>query len=325
MKKNIILLLITMLNTINIHSQVLYHEDFNSYTIGNLCNNIALAGQGGWRCSSTVDSRIVWESGKDLYLLMENTDLTNTSTVQHNSVHNNIGEFWKLRDLKNNILKLEYEFNINFPYIGDYSFFQLINSPYFNEKYMLLFYHDNSATIHDLKSYHYSPPSLIIPNEWQKIVYYIDYNNYETYINLPSSNYATKIYNIDYTSNGLNLNQIQMGINSFLNITDKPALKIDNITISAIGSMPNLNVSALDVSKFAIYPNPSKDIINITNTNNILVNQVEVYDLSGKLILTKSFNNEIDVQINTETLYEGTYLLQLKTNEGICVKKFIKE
>lgn len=106
MKKNIILLLITMLNTINIHSQVLYHEDFNSYTIGNLCNNIALAGQGGWRCSSTVDSRIVWESGKDLYLLMENTDLTNTSTVQHNSVHNNIGEFWKLRDLKNNIFKI---------------------------------------------------------------------------------------------------------------------------------------------------------------------------------------------------------------------------
>ena len=58
--------------------------------------------------------RIEWESGKDLYLLLESKLAASTSTDQTALVYKNIGQFWKRRNLKNNILKLE--FGIQYKY-----------------------------------------------------------------------------------------------------------------------------------------------------------------------------------------------------------------
>ena len=56
----------------------------------------------------------------------------------------------------------------------------------------------------------------------------------------------------------------------------------------------------------------------------MFVHKVEMYDLSGKLITTQNFNNEAEIQLNVETLTSGTYLLHIQTNEGIAVKKLVK-
>ena len=42
--------------------------------------------------------------------------------------------------------------------------------------------------------YNVSATNIVKPNLWQKIIFYIDYNNFEAYIDFPSANYATKIY-----------------------------------------------------------------------------------------------------------------------------------
>ncbi len=78
-------------------------------------------------------------------------------------------------------------------------------------------------------------------------------------------------------------------------------------------------------AKFNIYPNPATNVVNITNNENMLVNQVTVYDISGKQLSMQSFNNEAEIQLNVEHLASGTYLLYLQTTEGIAVKKLVKK
>lgn len=71
---------------------------------------------------------------------------------------------------------------------------------------------------------------------------------------------------------------------------------------------------------FAIYPNPVKDNFTITNTNNILTKQIRIYDITGKLVLTKDINeNKDSYTISVEKIKSGIYIIELKDNNG---KKF---
>jgi len=58
---------------------------------------------------------------------------------------------------------------------------------------------------------------------------------------------------------------------------------------------------------------------------NRLVQQVSVYDTTGKLINTQSFNEQAELQLNVANLASGTYMLHLQTNEGTAVKKLVKK
>ena len=74
-----------------------------------------------------------------------------------------------------------------------------------------------------------------------------------------------------------------------------------------------------------MYPNPATNVVNITNTENMLVKQVTVYDSNGKQLTTQSFNNKTEIQLNVENLVSGIYTLQIKTNAGLAVKKLVKK
>lgn len=76
---------------------------------------------------------------------------------------------------------------------------------------------------------------------------------------------------------------------------------------------------------FKVYPNPATDLLNITNSENISVNQAEIYDLNGRIISTQNFSSTTYLQLNIADLARGTYMLYLKTNQGKAVKKIIKE
>ncbi len=57
----------------------------------------------------------------------------------------------------------------------------------------------------------------------------------------------------------------------------------------------------------------------------MVVQQVTVYDIAGKLITTQNFNEQAEIQLNVENLASGTYMLHLQTNEGTTVKKLVKK
>ncbi|MFT5723590.1 MAG: hypothetical protein ACI9JN_000704 [Bacteroidia bacterium] len=68
-----------------------------------------------------------------------------------------------------------------------------------------------------------------------------------------------------------------------------------------------------------LYPNPTKDFINVATTGNIKA--VQVYDLLGNL---QSFTRVNETQIDVSSLAKGLYIIRLETNQGIISKQFIK-
>jgi subtilisin family serine protease len=60
--------------------------------------------------------------------------------------------------------------------------------------------------------------------------------------------------------------------------------------------------------EFAIYPNPSNDLVNIENP--IKIEVIEIYSIEGKLVYRESFNQK-SIQISIENLEEGIYLVHI--------------
>ena len=79
--------------------------------------------------------------------------------------------------------------------------------------------------------------------------------------------------------------------------------------------MVTVGVNEVLSNSFNLYPNPATNVVNITNSENMLVQQIAVYDTAGKLIKTENYNNQTEIQLNVENLASGTYMLHIKTNE----------
>lgn len=76
---------------------------------------------------------------------------------------------------------------------------------------------------------------------------------------------------------------------------------------------------------FALYPNPAKDFITVKAGNSINEANVEVRDMTGKLIfasLRASFENNAYI-VDTSSYASGVYLFTVQNNDGKAVKRFV--
>lgn len=69
---------------------------------------------------------------------------------------------------------------------------------------------------------------------------------------------------------------------------------------------------------FLLYPNPSKTIFNIQLTNDIIFEEVQLYTITGHLVL-----NSISSRMNIAELASGIYLVRVRTDKGVGIKKLI--
>ncbi len=81
-----------------------------------------------------------------------------------------------------------------------------------------------------------------------------------------------------------------------------------------------LSISESIIFEVNIYPNPTSDKLFISFENNITSN-FSIYTISGKKIITQKYINPIDVS----ELSKGIYFIELISNKGKTVKKFIKK
>ncbi|MUU79800.1 T9SS type A sorting domain-containing protein [Winogradskyella endarachnes] len=89
------------------------------------------------------------------------------------------------------------------------------------------------------------------------------------------------------------------------------------------GTVLSINqISSEKIPDIFIYPNPTMSKISIESD---ALKKVIIYDLSGKVLLTKTNNNNINViEINTETYPSGTYIIEVTTSETTYTKKVVK-
>jgi Leucine-rich repeat (LRR) protein len=74
-------------------------------------------------------------------------------------------------------------------------------------------------------------------------------------------------------------------------------------------------------NNLSIQPNPVKEMLRINTTQQIKIQEVEIYTLLGKQILKESNIKTI----NVSELSRGIYILKIKTDKGVGIKKIIKE
>ncbi len=73
-----------------------------------------------------------------------------------------------------------------------------------------------------------------------------------------------------------------------------------------------------------IYPNPSKGIITLENTKGLNNISIDIFDLTGKLILSKNkLNLKTDFTIDLSNQKSGVYLCKIKTNDNLIIKKIV--
>ena len=78
-----------------------------------------------------------------------------------------------------------------------------------------------------------------------------------------------------------------------------------NFQISAYD--PNLGTSTFNNGKFVYYPNPVKDVLNLSY--NKTITNVAVYNLLGQQVMVKTLNSNLS-QVDMSHLSSGTYMVK---------------
>lgn len=78
-------------------------------------------------------------------------------------------------------------------------------------------------------------------------------------------------------------------------------------------------------SKFSVYPNPASNIITVNSTGNILINNLTVTDLNGRVVKTINFDGIAAAQLNISDIASGMYVINIASDRGTTSQKIIKQ
>jgi Flp pilus assembly pilin Flp len=81
---------------------------------------------------------------------------------------------------------------------------------------------------------------------------------------------------------------------------------------------PLLNTNTFVMSNFSVYPNPTSNEVNISLKENLILEKVNIYNVTGQLIKTEKSN-----VIKVNSLSKGTYYFEIFTDKGKGTKAII--
>ena len=355
--KKILFTIILFVYSCCINAQVLYNENFDTYTLGDVASDVSgqTPGQGGWHTligtlnisSTAANFQIENEVNKGKVLAITTGPVGSHGT---NRIYKKgLDVLWNQRTQGNNVLKFEIEMfvpnysgNPSIPFAIAGGIMLYTTKP----KSLAAFGYNHfdgmlwGQSSNGLQSTFQFPLAAnngmlyLTKNQWYQLIFFIDYDNNKAYVEIPKLGIVKKVdvfdkltppdTMINYPPTELNLS-IGKAIDA---VQEQPSfLKFDNIKITALKSVPPhlLSTDNFLAEKFSIYPNPATNIVNITNSENMLVEQVTIYDVNGRQLNTETFNNKTEIQLNVENLASGTYMLHIQTNQGTAVKKLVKK
>lgn len=99
-------------------------------------------------------------------------------------------------------------------------------------------------------------------------------------------------------------------------------MDVSQITLGTNEVVGNTKNSELSVM---VFPNPAESIVNLVAMKDDYIKNVELYNMSGNLILNKKQINNSKTTLDVNTMGAGVYLLKIQTEKGNFVKKIIKK
>lgn len=77
-----------------------------------------------------------------------------------------------------------------------------------------------------------------------------------------------------------------------------------------------MGVSGFERNGFTLYPNPSNDRVFIKSTTDVALSKIELYDISGKLLMTERTESNPENSFVVSDLAKGMYLVAIETQSG---------
>jgi hypothetical protein len=74
-----------------------------------------------------------------------------------------------------------------------------------------------------------------------------------------------------------------------------------------------------------VYPNPSSDVIQIEMNGELQMNQIQVLDQNGKILLSSAVSADHTNILDVSTLATGIYTIRLRNQSQTLNKRFIKQ
>lgn len=102
-----------------------------------------------------------------------------------------------------------------------------------------------------------------------------------------------------------------------------PSYEIPNINLFfSSGALAVIDQDAKN-SSVSVYPNPVKDILNITSKEN--VQEIRIVNAAGQQVLHQKVAESKEPAVNVQKLAPGMYLVQVVTAKGVITKKIIHQ
>jgi ligand-binding sensor domain-containing protein len=124
--------------------------------------------------------------------------------------------------------------------------------------------------------------------------------------------------NSNISGDNLTCVAIDLHKNIWLGTAQQGLMMLDE-TITSLSALENhFHIS--------VYPNPVNDFITLnTNNNEKAIQHTYIYSIDGKLLQQKQHDPTPCTTINTSSLYQGVFLLEIKTIDGnASIQKIIK-
>jgi glucose/arabinose dehydrogenase len=130
---------------------------------------------------------------------------------------------------------------------------------------------------------------------------------------------VNRIGYVDTSSNAVTFTPNFSGSNNFTSFGEdmNGELYVTNSSIIyKIVDTSTASTTNFENSGFSLYPNPAKNSITIFSSEAIFAKQIQVFDVSGKLLISKEFTQNKSNTIDVASLLKGVYIVNVTTTDG---------
>jgi hypothetical protein len=164
------------------------------------------------------------------------------------------------------------------------------------------------------------------PNNWSELSNNNLPGDRRNFMSINSGNFNPgDTINIDYAiliaQGGNNIENIKV----LKEISDSVKMfNNNNLNLCDLTAAVNLNELEIEKYEFKISPNPFNESFIIKSNTINSVTDIEIHDVSGRIVFSKSYQNTQSIEINLKE-NSGLYFVKLKDKTGIHNLKLVKE
>ena len=102
---------------------------------------------------------------------------------------------------------------------------------------------------------------------------------------------------------------------------DDATMEIDYVRVYQQAPL-SLNATG-QITKASISPNPAQDMVKISLSSDKLIKNIQLFDVTGKLILNQNNIDKNSTNLYVSDLNSGLYFVSIKTNETMITKRLV--